>query len=308
MVTVTLTVTDDAVSPSPVEDVVVRVFSEDGAVFVTQAQTDDDGEVVLELEDATTYWVRFFKIGYQFDSQLTIDVDSSASSNAFDVEAVDLTTLSPSTVPSLCKVQGVLAGGDLHPRSGISLTFSLTGKPRVVAGVGMVLQDLIASTDEDGWLEVELVRDGIYDCVITGQDDTVYRVVVPDRTSASLTEVLWPYVAELVYQMYDEDVDSVEVAVGESIEVETWVRLSSGVHTPFKYDGDSEWRDIGEYVALTYSDDAVAEVTLSEGVLTITGVAAGVDVITAEVREGVEVERLPEPARTLPSLTITVVE
>ena len=308
MVPVTFVIVDDSVDESPLEDVVVRVYSEDGLTFVTQAQTDEDGTLVLDLEDATTYWVRFFKIGYQFQSKLTVEVDSGASSNTFDVTATDLTELPPSTVPTLCRASGYLAGADLHPREGITVTFTLTGKPRVVSGVAMVLQDLIAKTDENGWIEVELVRGGIYDCVVAGQDDTVYRVVVPDRTSVSFTELVWPYVAELAYQVDGEDVTEVEVAVDETVEVQTFVRLSSGVLTPFKYDGDSEWTDIGSFVELTYSDDATAVVTLSQGTLSIQGAVAGSTTISAEIRDGVEVERLPEPTRTLPSLTITVTE
>jgi len=308
MVPVTFVIVDDSVDESPLEDVVVRVYSEDGLTFVTQAQTDEDGTLVLDLEDATTYWVRFFKIGYQFQSKLTIEVDSGASSNTFDVTATDLTELPPSTVPTLCRASGYLAGADLHPREGITVTFMLTGKPRVVSGVAMVLQDLIAKTDENGWIEVELVRGGIYDCVVAGQDDTVYRVVVPDKTSVSFTELVWPYVVELAYQVDGEDVTEVEVAVDETVEVQTFVRLSSGVLTPFKYDGDSEWTDIGSFVELTYSDDAAAVVTLSQGTLSIQGAVAGSTTISAEIRDGVEVERLPEPTRTLPSLTITVTE
>jgi hypothetical protein len=306
MVPVTLLITDDSISQEAVADVVVRFYSEDGSTFVTQAQTDENGELTLDLEDATTYWVRFFKIGYQFESKLTIDVDSGASSNTFDIEAVDLEVLPPSTVPILCRVSGYVAGGDLTPRQGITFTFTLTGSPRVAAGRVMVLQDLVTVTDADGWLEVELVRGGVYDCVVEGQDDVVYRVKVPDRTSIGITDLVWPYLVELVYQQDGVDVTEVSVPVGETVEIDTYVRFSSGVVTPFKYDGDVGWREVSNYLTLLLGDSGIASQTISAGVMTITGNTVGETTITASVIPNIEAARLPEPTRTLPTLTITV--
>jgi hypothetical protein len=152
MVPITFSVADDTIpTGAALEDVVVRVYSEDGTLFVTEGQTDEDGELVLDLEDATTYWVRFFKIGYRFESQRTIDVDSSASSNTFDVGATDLTTFPPSAIPELCRASGYVSGPDLAPRSGIRFTFTMTGVPRIVAGRAIVVEDLIAKSDADGW-------------------------------------------------------------------------------------------------------------------------------------------------------------
>jgi len=307
MVSCTFVVADDAVPTNALQDVVVRVFSEDGATFVTQGTTDEDGELVLELEDATTYWVRFFKIGYQFESKLLVDADSGASSNVFDVEAVDLVTLPPSTVPCLCRASGYVRGADYAPRAGIRITFSLTGKPRVVAGEVLVVQDVITVSDAHGWVEVELVRDGVYDCVVDGIDDAVYRVIVPDRTSVRLTELVWPYVAALSYSEGGEDVDALELAVDGSITLDATVTLSSGVTTPYELD-DGATRSAGDFVTLTVSDPAVASAMLSGDVLTVVGHLPGTAVVTAAVAENVETCRIPEPTRTFSTLTIVVSE
>lgn len=304
MVSVTLVVADDQIPANALEDVVVRVFSEDGLTFVTQGLTDADGELVLELDEAT-YWARFFKLGYQFESRLTVEVDAGASSNTFDVEAVDLTILPPSTVPSLCKASGYVRGPDLAPKAGIRLVFSLTGKPRIVAGQVMVVQDLITVSDEDGWVEVELVRGGVYDCVVDGMDDSVFRVVVPDRTSVALTELVWPYIASLTYSIDDVTVDEVEVAAGESTTVTATTQLSSGVTTPYELD-DGTTRSTASWIHLDIADPTVASFTLSDDVLTITGIAAGTTEITAEVVPDIETERIPVPTRSLATLTVTV--
>lgn len=307
LVSCTFVIVDDAIPANALEDVVARVFSEDGETFVTQGQTDADGELVLELEDETTYWVRFFKIGYQFDSRLTIEVDSAAVSNTFDVEGVNLTVLPPSTVPQLCRVSGYVRGADFAPRKGIRITFSLTGKPRVVAGEVMVVQDVIVVSDSRGWIEVELVRDGVYDCVIDGMDDEVARVVVPDRTSVSLTELAFPYIASLSYTQDDVEVEEVELAVDETLEVEALVTLSSGVVTPYELDDDTE-REAGNFIALTVADPLIVEAMLSGSTLTLVGLTAGTTTITAEVVDGTETDRLPEPTRDLVTLTVTVTE
>ena len=305
MVSVTFAITDDAIPANELEGVVVRVFSEDGGTFVTQGETDEAGELVLELEDGTTYWVRFFKIGYQFESKLTVDVESGASSNTFDVEGTDLTVLSPSTVPQLCRIGGYTRDAALAPKGGIRFTFSLTGKPRVVAGQVMVVQDLIGVSDSEGWLEVELVRGSVYDVVVDGIDDSVYRVVVPDRPSCSLTELIWSYVAELVYSLDGEEVTSVELAVGEELAVTATVTLSSGLETPYELDDGTE-RAVGSFVALTVTDPAIVEIELDSDTLTLIGKAAGTTTITAEVVDGVETDRLPEPTRAFATLTVAV--
>jgi len=305
LVSTTFVVSDDAIPPNTLESVVVRVFSEDGETFVTEGETDEGGELVLELEDTTTYWVRFFKIGYRFDSQRTVDVDSGAASNTFDVEAIDLTVLPPSTVPELCRVSGYLRGADLAPKKGLRVTFSLTGKPRVVAGEVMVVQDVMAVSDKNGWMEVELVRGGVYDCVIDGMDDSVARVVVPDRTSVKLTELIFPYIYGLTYEVDGDEVDAVEIAVDETLDVTATVQLSSGVETPYELDDGTE-REAGNFVQITVEDPSIASAVLSGSTLTLVGIAAGTTTVTAEIADGVETERTPEPTRSLTTLTITV--
>lgn len=308
LVSTTLVVVDDAVPENPLEGTVIRVFSADGGTFTTQGTTDEDGELVLELEDATTYWVRFFKIGYAFASTLLIEVDSGGTSNIFDVVGENLTVLSPSTVPILCKASGYVCNPALQPKAGVVITFTLTGKPRVASGMVMVLQDLIVESDEDGWVEVELVRGGVYDCVVAGQDDTVNRVVVPDRSSVSLTELIWPYVVSLNYEYEGTPITDLTLEVGESIDLDAYILLSNGLRTPYDLDVTNEFRDVGDYVTLTISDAAVVVLTLIRGVLTVEAGEAGEADITAEAIGAYVTDRLPEPVSVLPTLHVIVTE
>ncbi len=303
-VSVTFSVTQKQLphySGDALENVIVRVFSEDGETFVTQGTTDEDGQLILELADLTTYWVRFFLEEYAFDPRLTIDVDSGASSNEFDVEGQYLAELAPSATNYLCRVQGTVLGAHGAPVSGVRFTFSLTGKPRVVGGRVMVISDVIVESDSDGWVEVELVRNGSYDCVVMGLEDTVYRVQVPDTDACRVTDLIWFYIAELSW-----DPDEVTLAAGDEEEVSPTVTLSSGTTTPFEMDGD-DWFYARSFLDFAIADEGIATYEWNEDdTMTITGVAAGTTTITATVKEDAESKREPSPTRSLASLTITV--
>lgn len=295
-------------SGAVLEGAIVRVFSQDGETFVTQGQTDASGEVVFELSDSTTYWVRFFKPEYAFPTRLLVEVDSSESSNTFDVEGTYLLEHPPSANPYLCRASGYVRGADWSPKAGVGMTFMLTGKPRIVAGQVMVASDVIARSDKEGWIEVELVRNGSYDVLVPDLgDEPPIRVQVPDRESVSITELLWPYVAELTYTP-----SSVEVAVGESVDVRLTATLSSGVTTPFTRDDEGPVL-AGYYLRFSNSNADVASAEWHLGdddqdYLTVEGRLPGTTRISAEVRPDREADREPDPTRSLPDLLITVTE
>lgn len=304
MVSVTFSITDNTKpTGAALEDVTVRVFSEDGETFVTQGTTDEDGELVLELTDETTYWVRFFKVGYQFASKLTVDVDSSESSNTFDVEGTDLLEYPPSTNEYLCRASGYVRGADWAPRAGLRMTFMLTGEPRVVADQVMVSSDLITESDDDGWIEVELVQGGTYDVIVQGMDDEVQRVQVPELQAISITHLIWPYTQTLEYGS-----SSVTVAVDEEEEVSATVTLSSGVTTPFTMDSGDRY-SARSFLKFKVEDEDICGITWDDDDnVVIEGKKAGSTTITATVNEDAEVTRLPEPTRSIAELTVTVTE
>jgi len=304
LVSTTFSITEKALpagSGQALEDAIVRVFSEDGETFVTQGTTDSDGELVLELEDETTYWVRFFLVGYSFDSLLTIDVDSSESSNTFDVEGTYLLEHPPSANQYLCRATGYVRGADWHPKPGIRMTFSITGEPRVVAGGVMLPQDVIVESDAEGWIEVELVQGGAYDVVVTGMDDEVLRVKVPESQAISITELIWPYVVS-----YEFGESSVTLAVDEEVTVSAVMTLSSGVTTPFELDNDDRFV-AGSWLDFEESTEGIVEITFDDDDnMVLTGQTAGTTTITPSVKDNVEASRLPTPTRSLGTLSVTV--
>jgi hypothetical protein len=303
MTSVTFFITDDTKPTGiPLEGAIVRVFSLDGETFVTQGTTDEDGELVLELEDDTTYWVRFFKVSYEFPTRLTIEVDSSQG-NEFDVVGTDLMEHPPSANEFLCRASGYVRSGDWAPEPGIKMTFMLTGKPRIVAGQIMVGGDIITESDETGWIEIELVQGGSYDVIVQGLEDSIIRVQVPEKQACSITELIWPYVQSLEYGS-----PSLSLAVGSTATISASVTLSSGVQTPFTMDSEDVFV-AGMFVLFTVEDEAVCAVTWDEDDnLIVEGIKAGTTTVTAEVKADAEAPRLPEPERDIATLSITVTE
>lgn len=306
MVAVTFILTAKAFpsySGKALEGAIVRVYSEDGGTFITYGVTDSAGRVTLDLPDSTTYWVRFFQESYAFDSQLTVDADSGASSNTFSVEGEYLLEYPPSANAYLCRASGYVRGADWAPRAGVRFTFMMTGRPRVVAGQVMVVSDVWVQSDPTGWVEVELVRGGSYDVLVTDMDDELpLRVQVPDAGSVSLTELIWPYVASLEY-----DVTSLTMSVGDEQTVTPTVTLSSGVTTPYEMDND-DWFYGRSLLEFSSTDAEVAELRWApdSDSFTVIAKAEGSTTLTAAVREDREAVRFPEPTRNLASLTITV--
>lgn len=298
MIPVTFVVADDSI-PSGVdlEGVLVRVYSEDGTTFITEASTDVDGRLTLDLPDLTTYWVRFFKVGYAFDSRATISVDGGLL-NSFDVEARNLTTHPSATDPNLCRVSGYLLNGSGVPTPNVTLYFMLTGKPRVVGGRAMLPSKVYATTDKNGKVSIDLVRNGVYDVWAAGTDDVVYRAVVPDYPNVDITDLLFPIVTTL-----ELEAPSVTVPKGDSVSVGVLAELSSRVDIPYQLDG-------GDSVSLSsiiaISGGAPVTAYFKDDALFIIGQAVGTVTVTLSVRSNIFALRQPAADTLTASIAVTV--
>jgi len=304
-VLVTIRATDDAMpSGGTLEDVLVRVYSASGDVFVTEGDTDEDGGVSFLLDDLTTYWVRFFLTGYAFDPRLLIEVDDSASSNTFTAEGRDLTALPPSGVAELCRASGEIVNPFGAPAPSITFVFSLTYPPRplLVGNRYVAPVSAYARSDAEGYFEVDLIRNGLYDVSVEGREDEVWRVKVPDYPAVNVNDLVWPYLAVLEF-----DEDSLALSAGDEVEVDLTATLSSRVGLPYeREDGTSVLPT--DFLEFTSSNETVATVKydVDAEMLVVTALAAGTATVSASVREGAEPSRQPEPSRSLGSITVTV--
>ena len=273
MTAVSFLLTSD-VDDALLEDVVIRIYNEAGTVLITQGVTDVDGELALDLDDAT-YWVRFFKSGYSFESKALIEVDALLS-NLFEVEGTDLDT-NPSAVDvNLCRVSGRVITGSGAVAPFVVIKFLLSGVPRVVAGRTMLPTTVYAKTNAAGWFEQDLVRNGIYETWLTGLEDSTTRVRVPDYPWVALADLVFPYVKTVEF----ED-NTLSVAVGEDAETSVTVTLSSRVTVPYDQD-DDDVVALADLLTFELDDTEVATFTMDEdGLITITGVTAGTTTLSA---------------------------
>jgi hypothetical protein len=300
MTPVTFVMVDDALSPVAIEGALVRIYSEDGETFITELTTASDGRATTDLPEDTIYWVRFFKVGYAFDSRATIEVDA-ALLNSFDVVGRDLTTYPSSTDPNRCRITGYLLNAAGVPSQNITLYFMLTGKPRVVGGRAMLPSKVYTTSNSSGFIDIELVRNGVYDAWAAGSDDEVYRIVVPDYGSADITELLFPELGTLTLSE-----DTLTLAVGETATVEIEALLTTRVPLPYELDnGDSV--SLRSIVDIVLGDTAIASYSVVENTITVTGVAAGTTEITVTELPDKFAIRQPADGMLSATCTITVV-
>jgi hypothetical protein len=301
MISVTFVVVDDSIpSALELEGVLVRIYSQDGTTFITEASTDVDGRLTLDLVDLTTYWVRFFKVGYAFNAKATISVDGGLL-NSFDVVGRNLTTQVPSTDPNLCRASGYLVNGAGVPTQNVTMYFMLTGKPRVVGGRAMLPSKVYATTDKHGFFEVELVRNGVYDTWAAGSDDTIYRVVVPDYPNVDISDLLFPEMALLALAQA-----TLTISAGDVVEVPLTAQLSNRVFVPYTLDNG----DIVSQASLLIvtATGSSASAAFAGSALRIAGLVPGSSTtFVVSVKPGVFVTRQPNSPAITATITVTVV-
>jgi len=305
LTTILLVTVDEVIPiPNPVDGTIVRFYSQDGQTFITEGITDENGELTLDIEDFTTYWVRFFKTEYAFDSRLLIEVDSLTPPNIWQVEGRNLVCHPPSVVPELCRASGTVVGAHGAPVDGATFSFLATDLPVAVAGRAVVASEVTVRSEEWGYIEVELIRDGAYDCTAEAHEDESIRVKVPDLPACSITDLVWPYVASV----YFEPPTQISMNVGDTAQVDPKVLLSSGVVTPYELDGNDLIR-AGYWVIFKVDPPgvvAIGRMDQNTDRMTLEAVAVGTTRIYAELRTDVEARRLPEPVRDFQELTVIV--
>lgn len=300
MITAIIHVVDGAAVD--VDAAIVRIYSTDGVTFVTQGTTDADGLVSLELEDNTVYWIRCFKIGYEFPTRLSITTDSGQG-NTFTVTATDLNAHPPATDANFCRASGTLLDSSGN-RSRTSLRFALQNPPKIVNGLGIVQGTSVVHTDENGYVFVDLIRGAVYDVVVGNLEDRVWAAPIPDQSAVDIIDLLWPQISSVSFA--DEDVS---VAEGATADTAVTVQLSSGVEVPYTADGLSgaEITKATAFIQFDVEDDDICAVTFDglTNVLTIKGMAAGETTVTAVVKD-VFIQRFADVDPVIGTITVTV--
>lgn len=292
----------------PLEDVLVQVY-DDVDAFVTQnvtvivggeayAEFSINGEVAGE-----DYTIRMSKLGVAFDGLLGDDSKTPQAiavydppagapvtgTNYFTVQGQTFTRPT-STDPRLCKASGFFRDVAGRALADASIRFINQDSPLIVDGDGVIGDKVWGRTDDDGYFEVELYRDGEYRAHVEGYDIQLRVIVVPDASSVNLPDLLFPVVVSAVY-----DPDPIEVVVDAYVDVEVTYTDSTGI--------ERTDLDVGDII-FTIDDETVASGRIVDGLLRITGVASGSTTIIAE-RTDDSILKLPVPVFTAIVINVT---
>jgi hypothetical protein len=302
----------------PIVGVLVRVFDSAGAVFVAEDYTvlvsgRAVADFTLDGGSPNSYTIRLSKIGVAFDGALgdeskspqliTIYSPPSSSPNGTnDFEVVGQTFALPvATDLRLCRASGFFKDPAGRPLPGLDITFINQFKPALVDGYGVMSAKVDLRSDEDGYVEVDLYRNGEYRAMVESieapsSDDTgsiifERKVMIPDRSSVNINDLLFPIVKSISF-----DPDPIFLPAGTSLDITTLVTSSDFqvlVGTAFEdiiYDTD---------------DKDIAVVTALVDKLVLVGVAPGTTNLTA-VRKDQTIVFIPWTGITGSPILVTV--
>jgi len=313
--TVKFYVTDQ--SANPILGVLVRVFDSTGTTFITQDYTVDVGgdavaEVTLDGDDPPIdYTIRMSKTGVAFDGSLGDDSKSPqlvsiysppaaapTGKNDFDIQG-ETFERPTATDPYLCRCSGFFRDASGRPLPNLDIFLINKFMPAIVEGDAVLGERLDLRTDEDGYLEVDLYRNGEYDAFVQSiqasdcSNATVFlrEIVVPDRSSVSIIDLLLPVVSEITW---DPAVPS--VAAGDTLDLVPVVKAS-------------DFRELtgtaSEDVLYEVEDEDIATISVEAERIVVTGVAPGSTNIVVTRRDQTIV-KIPDPGITGSPLAITV--
>jgi hypothetical protein len=217
---------------NPVAGVLVRIFDETGTTFITQNYTAIVGSVAyaeftLDGDDpAIDYTIRLSKTGVAFDGLLGDDSKSTQlisvysppasapnGNNWFQVQGQTFVTPT-STDPRLCRASGFFRDAAGRPYPNLDIFIIAQFKPAIVDGNAVMGERVELRTDENGFAQVDLFRNGEYRITIQSLEDYTRQVFVPDRTSVNLVDLIFPVVKSITW-----DPVSAVMSVGDALDV-----------------------------------------------------------------------------------------
>lgn len=301
--TVLVNVQDDQVVPQPVDGVVVRVFDSTGTTFITQGTSGPlpAGQVMFTLNGAgpvpITYQLRFYVNGGEIKSPQYIEVFSPPAlaptgANNFLITA-SMFTLPQATNPRLCRASGYIWGPDGRPRRGVDIHFIPCFRPLVVDGYGVLGERVSTRSDADGYVSIDLFRDGLYTVTIESQENVLRGIYVPDRSSVNLFNLLFPIIVEITFA----PVSPWTVTMGTPLTVTPTVKSTDFRTLTGTADADLIW---------TTDNPNIAAVTVQATTLILTGISAGTTTLRATRRDS-SIVYIDDPGINGGTSTINVV-
>lgn len=289
--TVTLLTLNDDPAATPLEGVVVRVFDASGTYFQTQSTTDEDGRAVFTLLSPLSYQLRFFREKVSLRQPVQINVSTVPGENIF-IARGHLYQPPEAVHPRLCRCSGFFRNLDNSAAREHAIHVNTVFDPLLFEGNAMLTERLMQRTNEAGYVEFDLVRNGQYTVTVEGFEDTLRVITIPDAPSANLPDLIFAVVDHVEFTPPGPWL----LAQGERLTVTPRVWTSDGRVLPGIASQDVQW---------TTSDPHVAAVCYAGTSLELRAMAPGVSDLRC-VRTDASIVRIPNPAVQGVPLTITV--
>lgn len=295
-------------TPNPIEGAHIRVFASPSDTYITELETDVNGEAEMVLEGAASpgkeYIIRVnVPVGYHDGPTRTISVIDPllpGQTNIFDFVAYPLPSVAVTADIDMCRLSGFFTDPSLRPLKNLSLIFHpkegypskviaglpFSGDPTVVRNC-VIASERRANTDKNGYLEIDLPRNGIFDVFVQGIDapdhTLIASIFVPDVAGIGIYEVLFPYLKKVTFPVV-----AVPVGVGLTVEVE--LELEASNLQPI-----SGKETLTTLLTVTSSDITKMTVGFNDsGNIQVTGVAVGTATIQVARVVGTFAPRRPE--------------
>lgn len=310
-VAVDIILQDDSVLPAAIQGAVVGVFDPVTFASVAQGTTDVNGKASFLLPGAispgTLYEVRYFKTGVHFANPVQIQVlepVSPPNTNIFNGTGTLVGGLPPAVDPRVCRCTGRFVNYKNQPIPQMTVriwhdqTESAIGVPTVVDGNLVAAQSMTFATDVNGYLSVDLFRTGEYKLMFPGEEETVHCIIVPDRESVNLIDLIYPYPVYLTWDPTAAPGNAVSVAVGATVVVPFTFTFSNYITVS---------KGIGQWATFTNGDNTLMEVTVSQaGEVSILGKSPGTAQVTGASLPNLLPSRVPYYNIQIPTLVVTV--
>lgn len=300
---------DDSLATLPIASAIVSVYNASTMALVAQAVSDSNGKAAFSLPGSagvgTTYEVRVFKLGVIFANPFWISVvEPVVTTNTFDISGTVL-TLPVSVDPRVCRCTGRFTGFTNTPVPNVSFrvsafTDSGTQAPKVLDGNMVSPDTTVFHSDEDGIVSVDLIRSGKYYVTFSGEEDVIWPITIPDRSSVNLIDLIHPAPVALNWDQNAAPGNIITVQVGQVVVVDYTVTMSD-------YSEVSIGRNVDKVIDIWNTTPDFMEVAAGDALIAVKGISPGSGQVSASVSPNLTPIRLPTPTLVCPLLNVTIV-
>ena len=242
---------------------------------LTSAFTDVNGEAALGDRPIGSYHIYVTTNAGQVSesgNRVTVSV-VDANTHVFDL-LINTTALPTATDAQFCRCSGYILDMFGRALANAAIVFSEESLPNLLYASNrsklVAPKVLSINADKNGWASVDLIKNATYRVTMTGYENASWDVVVPNLSSSSLPDVLFPVPAGVYY--YDGAVlltptnaPTISIASGTTKELSITTQYLSGLLKNFAGD-----------VVFTSSDKNKLDLVLTDTGITLQAIAPGV--------------------------------